>query len=140
MHYLRGVLHRSRRKIVMSQGRNSKTMRTITLEEHYASAAFLEGPGRDVKERFASLAAQLSDLGERRIADMDAAGIDMQVLSLTAPGIQPLDTAEAIAHAREENDILAEAVRRYPTRFAGFATLPTSAPDTAADELERMVS
>ena len=42
--------------------------------------------------------------------------------------------------AHEANDYLAEAVRRYPKRFAGFATLPTAAPDIAAEELERMVN
>ena len=74
-----------------------------------------------------------------RIADMDAAGIDVQVLSLTCPGAEQLDAAEAVALAREANDLLAEAVRRHPSRFAGFAALPTAAPDTAADELERTV-
>ena len=70
---------------------------------------------------------------------MDAAGIDVQVLSLTDPSVQQLDADGAIKLAREANDYLAEAVRRYPKRFAGFATLPTIAPDIAAEELERMV-
>jgi predicted TIM-barrel fold metal-dependent hydrolase len=118
--------------------------RTITLEEHYASRAFLEGPGRDFKAQaespgFNRILEQLCDLEEGRIADMDAAGIDVQVLSLTSPGVEQLDATEAVALAREENDRLAEAVRRHPGRFAGFAALPTPAPDTAADELERMV-
>ena len=125
----------------MSQHGNRKTMRTITLEEHYASAAFLAGPGGgDIQRRDDKFTRRLCDIGEQRISEMDAAGIDMQVLSLASPGVQSLDAPEAIAHAREENDRLAEAVRQHPTRFAGFAALPTSAPDTAADELERMVS
>jgi predicted TIM-barrel fold metal-dependent hydrolase len=117
------------------------TTRTITLEEHFGTPAFLDGPGSHLKERAqaAQLLDQLCDLGDRRIADMDAAGIDVQVLSLTAPGVEQLDTAEAIELARDTNDILADAVRRHPSRFAGFASLPTAAPDTAADELERMV-
>lgn len=115
--------------------------RTITLEEHYATPAFLEGPGRHIKERApaAQLIDQLCDLGDRRIADMDAAGIDVQVLSLNSPGVNQLDATEAVELARDTNDLLADAVRRHPSRFAGFATLPTAAPDTAADELERMV-
>jgi uncharacterized protein len=118
--------------------------RTITLEEHYASPAFLEGPGREFKGQAVSLGfsrvlEQLCDLEEGRIADMDAAGIDVQVLSLTSPGVEQLAATEAVALAREENDRLAEAVRRHPGRFAGFAALPTPAPDTAAEELERMV-
>jgi uncharacterized protein len=119
-------------------------MRTITLEEHYASPAFLEGPGWELKQRaesfgFNKVLEQLCDLGEGRIADMDAAGIEVQVLSLTSPGVEQLDATEAVALAREENDRLADAVRRHPSRFAGFAALPTPAPDVAADELERMV-
>lgn len=127
-------------------------MRTITLEEHFATPAFMDGPGRRLKEQaqtarahphvaggWAQIVEQLCDLGEGRIAEMDAAGIDMQVLSLTSPGVEQLGAGDAVAIARDANTALAEAVRRYPTRFAGFATLPTAAPDIAADELTRMV-
>ncbi len=70
---------------------------------------------------------------------MDAAGIDVQVLSLTSPGTEQLETAEAIELAREANDYLADSIKKNPTRFAGFAALPTAAPEKAAKELERMV-
>ena len=70
---------------------------------------------------------------------MDAAGIDMQVLSLTSPGVEQLDPDEAVALARQSNDILAAAVQRHPSRFAGLAALPTPSPAAAADELERMI-
>ena len=70
---------------------------------------------------------------------MDAAGIDMQVLSLTSPGAEQSDAAEAVALARDANDFLADAVKKHPTRFAGFAALPTAAPDKAAAELETRV-
>jgi hypothetical protein len=121
------------------------SMRTVTLEEHYMTPAFLEGPGRQLRRshmdasRSALLIEQLCDLGDRRIAEMDAAGIDVQVLSLNSPGVEQLDEAEAVKLARDVNEHLAEAVSRYPNRFAGFATLPTIVPGTAADELERMV-
>jgi predicted TIM-barrel fold metal-dependent hydrolase len=117
------------------------TTRTITIEEHFGTPAFHEGPGSHFKKRAdaAQLIDRLCDLGDRRIADMDTAGIDVQVLSLVAPGVDQLDAAEAIEMARDINDILADAVRRHPDRFAGFASLPTPVPDTAADELERMV-
>lgn len=136
----------------MPQLGNHQPMRTITLEEHYATPAFMEGPGRRLKEQaqaahahpqvaagMAQLLDQLCDLDDRRIADMDEASIDMQVLSLTSPGVEQLDATEAVTLAREANNHLAEAVRRHPSRFAGFAALPTAAPDIAADELERMV-
>jgi hypothetical protein len=121
-------------------------MRTITLEEHFVSPAFLEGPGKGIKEQannpehpMARVFEQLTDLGSQRIAAMDAAGIDLQVLSLNSPGVEQLEPAEAVAVARETNDFLAEAVKRHPSRFAGFATLPTAAPDKAAKELERTI-
>jgi uncharacterized protein len=121
-------------------------MRTITLEEHFASPGFLDGPGRGLKEQSlkfggpaAKLFEHLCDLGDKRIAEMDSARIDMQVLSLTSPGAEQLGAAEAAAFARETNDYLADALRRHPTRFAGFATLPTADPSAAAAELERTI-
>jgi uncharacterized protein len=59
------------------------------------------------------------------------------VLSLTSPGTEQLDAAAAIALARETNDALEAAVKKNPKRFAGFAALPTMAPDKAATELEQ---
>ncbi len=70
---------------------------------------------------------------------MDAAGIDMQVLSLSAPGVEQMEPADAIAMARDTNDYLADAVKKYPTRFAGLAAVPTGAPKQAVEELERRV-
>ena len=121
-------------------------MRTVALEEHYANPSFLDGPGRELKDQAlkfggpaAKLLEQLCEVGEMRIAEMDAAGIDMQVLSLTSPGTEQLDADDAAAVAREANDFLADAVRKNPARFAGFAALPTAAPEKAALELDHMV-
>ena len=122
-------------------------MRTITLEEHFATPGFLDGPGRDLKEqaekfnnaRAIKLISQLCDLGDNRVAEMDAAGIDMQVVSLTSPGTEQLEAAAAMAMASETNDFVAAAMKRHPTRFSGFASLPTAAPDKAAQELQRRV-
>jgi predicted TIM-barrel fold metal-dependent hydrolase len=120
-------------------------MRTIVVEEHYTTPAFLEGAGHVSEAARKSrgptaekIFAQLADLGAGRIAEMDAAGIDMQLLSINSPGTEQCETAEqAIATARDANDVLADAVRRHPTRFAGLAALPTAAPDKAAEELQR---
>jgi predicted TIM-barrel fold metal-dependent hydrolase len=111
-------------------------MRTIALEEHYATTKFLNGPGSWHKSRPA-LAEALADLGDGRIAAMDDAGIDLAVLSLAAPGVEQLDGPNAVHQARDCNDELAAAVQKYPDRLAGFAALPISAPDAAADELDR---
>jgi predicted TIM-barrel fold metal-dependent hydrolase len=124
-------------------------MRLITLEEHYRS----ESVDREIGAagdyfRIANTAgekiaaerlANLSELGERRLADMDRAGIDMQVLSHTHPSPEILPAARAIPLCRRVNDELAEAVARHPTRFAAFASLPVADPSAAAAELERAV-
>jgi predicted TIM-barrel fold metal-dependent hydrolase len=81
--------------------------------------------------------AKLADLGDGRIAEMDAAGIDMQVLSINYPGAELCEADEAVSVATDVNDVLTEAVRKNPARLAGFAALPTAAPDKAAAELER---
>jgi uncharacterized protein len=121
-------------------------MRTITLEEHFATPGFLKGPGRGIIERaartgnrMAQIATQLQDSDKGRLAEMDAAGIDLQVLSLNSPGVEQSVAAEAVALAREANDFVAAAIKRHPQRFGGFASLPTADPPKAADELERTV-
>ncbi len=121
-------------------------MRTITVEEHFAPPGFLDGPGKDLKESFLrfgprgqKLIAQIEDFGAGRVAEMDAAGIDMQVLSINAPGVEQLDAAVALSLAHDSNDALGEAVKKFPTRFAGLAALATMVPDKAAAEFERTV-
>jgi predicted TIM-barrel fold metal-dependent hydrolase len=128
---------------------NPKKMRIISLEEHYATPAFMEASKhrlRDHTNKVSSrgstptLVDRLCDLGDLRIGEMNAAGIDMQVLSLTSPGVQQMEATQAVAVAHEQNDYLADRVSHYPDRFAGFAALPTAVPDQAAKELERTVS
>ena len=104
----------------------------IALEEHYLDpeikqhTARIDGPGRP------HITARLEDVGQGRLAEMDAAGIDMQVLSHAAPSLQKLPDAElAVRLARAANDRLADTVAAHPDRFAGFAALPT--PDPAAE-------
>jgi predicted TIM-barrel fold metal-dependent hydrolase len=121
-------------------------MRTITVEEHFTSPGFLAGPGKEFithlrgrGPRGVKMGEQLADVGDQRIAEMDAAGIDMQVLSLNSPGVEQAEAAEQLAVSAESNDFLAAAVKKYPTRFAAFAQLPVAVPDKAAEELERRV-
>lgn len=87
----------------------------------------------------AQILERLCEAGNKRVAEMDAAGIDIQVLSLNSPGVEQLDREPAMTLAREANDFVSAAIERHPTRFFGFATLPLAALDTAAAELEHMV-
>jgi 5-carboxyvanillate decarboxylase len=81
---------------------------------------------------------QLIDVGAGRIALMDATGIDMQILSMTAPGVQVFDPATATRLARESNDVLVEAIKGHPTRLAGLAAVAPQNPKDAAAELARV--
>ena len=126
-------------------------MRTVALEEHFTVPDLVRqidpatitrrgfpppstpwGPMRQVE--------RLADLGPARLQDMDAAGITVQVLSVSGPGadIAPADQAPALARAF--NDALARVVAAHPDRYAGFAHLPMTAPAAAADELERCIT
>lgn len=82
----------------------------------------------------------LEDLEQQRIVHMDAAGIDMQVLSLTSPGVQVMDRVEAVSFAAQSNDWLADAIKRNPTRLAGLAAVAPQDPQAAAKEIERAVT
>ena len=123
-------------------------MRVIALEEHFTTALHNEktkNRSRQVwKDRGAQLGhdveTELFDLGERRLAAMDAGGIDVQVLSLNQPGGQGFEPEVAVPMCREANDMLHAAVKTHPSRFAGFAALPTEDPAAAVKELERAVT
>ncbi|HWL04279.1 MAG TPA: amidohydrolase family protein [Xanthobacteraceae bacterium] len=114
--------------------------RVIALEEHYLDAELRShfqgadrmGPPPIIKA--------MEDVGEQRIKAMDEAGVDVQVLSHAAPSTQKLDADSAVAIAKGTNDRLRDICSNHPTRLAGFAALPTAAPEAAADELERCVN
>ena len=114
----------------------------LTLEEHFATPE-LQRLNRVRDERLFSGGGrrpELLDVGAGRIADMDQAGIGMQVLSAVTPGAQNLPGADGVAYARKLNSWVGnEVVPFYPDRFRAFATLPLSEPEAAADELERSV-
>jgi 2,3-dihydroxybenzoate decarboxylase len=87
--------------------------------------------------RATSIIERLTWLDERRIADMDATGIDMQVLALTSPGAHIFEAATGTALARASNDELAAAVARFPHRLAGMVAIAPQDPAAAAKEIER---
>lgn len=120
-------------------------MRIVGLEEHFVVPELLDawsrlsggqvhGAGDD------PLSRRLRDTGEERIAAMDDQGVDVQVLSLTSPGVQNLAGADAVHVAREANDALAEIVAAHPDRFQAFAAVPTPDAQGAAEELERALT
>lgn len=121
-------------------------MKLIAIEEHFLT--------RDVKDAWAAVPdaddptaafhagdidARLDDLGEVRLGLMDEMGVDVQVLSLTTPGLHNLPPAKSVDLARRTNDRLAETVAGRPGRFQGLAALPTPEPREAPRELERAI-
>ena len=125
-------------------------MKTIAIEEHFTTPFYKRKVHANEYRNFYlssrseqlghNIVDELADLGEQRLAHMDAAGVDVQVLSFGSPGPQGFGADVAIPMARDANDLLFEAVKAHPERFAGFAALPTADPDAAADELERTVT
>jgi uncharacterized protein len=87
-----------------------------------------------------ALLAKLMEVGPNRIAEMDASGVTVQVLSTVGPGAERFDGGRGQEFARSSNDRLAALASDYPGRFRGFAHLPLSNPEAAADELERAVT
>ena len=124
-------------------------MKTIGTEEHFVTDDVVtawtrvDSPARDDSRAgvpSGELRERLREGGDRRIAAMDEAGLDVQVISLTSPGLHNLAADEAGRLQVETNDRIAERVNAYPDRFQGFATLATPAPAAAAEELERAVT
>lgn len=130
-------------------------MKTIALEEHYGLPVIYEaawkandavalaydvlkrtGKFKDTKTGFPE---GIYDLGDGRIAAMDAAGIDVSVLSYPTPNAEGLEPSLAKELTRQANDTLAATVSKYPDRLLGFATLPMLDAAAAARELERTV-
>ena len=82
----------------------------------------------------------LLDVEGERLHQMNQLGVDMHILSLTAPGVQMFDADTATDLAALSNDRLAEICHRHPTRFAGLASFAPHSPKRAAKEMERAMT
>lgn len=126
-------------------------MRTVALEEHFNVPSLVARidpelirrrgflPPENEPAEMAGPQAKLKEVGAARLAEMDAAGISVQVLSVAGPGADLLPGEAGIDFAREINNTLAQTIVAHPDRYAGFAHLPMQSPQAAADELERAV-
>ncbi|WP_144764965.1 amidohydrolase family protein [Curtobacterium sp. 9128] len=128
------------------------TGRIIAAEEHIATETFLSASRAfkpfpaDRREVELTRVVQdcdpyrsaLTDI-DSRLADMDAAGQAMAVLSINPPGVQPFQAEDAVPLARTVNDELAAIVADHPTRFAALGTLAPQDPQAAADEIARIM-
>jgi len=74
-----------------------------------------------------------------RIKVMDKYGIDMQILTLTTPGVEREPVDRGVKLAKIVNDSFSEIVERYPDRFRALAILPLQSPDIAVEEFRRAI-
>jgi gamma-resorcylate decarboxylase len=112
----------------------------IAVEEHFAIPDTTNRSLRYQTPYWSGLQANLLDLHDQRLAEMDRTGIEIEIISLNSNGIQGMvDPAAAAELARKANDALAESIAKRPDRFAGFAALPMQDPQAAAAELARSV-
>jgi 2,3-dihydroxybenzoate decarboxylase len=121
-----------------------KVTQKIALEEHFMHPDFVDYWAKTAQnispELFGLARDALEDFGERRLAAMDAIGIEKAVLSLAGPGVQAERCIRsAVRLARRVNDFLADEMAKRPDRYGGFAHLPMQDPVASADELERCV-
>jgi 5-carboxyvanillate decarboxylase len=136
-------------------------MRLIDLEAHFFTQEYLQhlaertSPPRDIisgskrETRFSdriyqsrpqALQDKLVNFEGPRLEEMNQAGIDMQVVGLTVPGVQMFEASEASLWARKTNDHLAKIIQKYPHKFIGLASVAPQNPQEAAQELERAVT
>ncbi len=141
-------------------------VRTIAVEEHFRTASYerhllgrsgyprreelpSDGGPRMVRDHVgpelsvdfpADLSFGLLDEVDERLREMDAAGVDVQVLSMGYPSIEDFAPAEAVEWARSINDEAAATCAGHPDRFVALAKLPWQAPDQAVAELRRCVT
>jgi gamma-resorcylate decarboxylase len=112
----------------------------VAVEEHFVIPDTTDRSLRYHTDYWTGLQPRLLDLHDRRLAEMDRSGIEIEIISLNSNGVQSvLDAGKAAELARKANDALAEAIAKRPDRFAGFAALPMQDPQAAAEELERCV-
>jgi predicted TIM-barrel fold metal-dependent hydrolase len=125
-------------------------MKIIAIEEHFTTPMYREKVSANEFRNFYlstrskaighDITEQNLDLGADRLAFMDAAGVDVQVLSFGSPGPQAFLADIAIPMARDANDRAHQTVKAHPDRFAAFAALPTADPQASVKELDRCVT
>lgn len=126
-----------------AQTKSTVRVKKIAVEEHFHTEKYLELLQSRTEHKGSGpehAAAKVVDMGEGRIKEMDECGIDMQMLSLSYPGLDVFDKKDAIGLSKMINDHLSEVIKKYPTRFSGFCCIPLQDPEVAADELERAVT
>ena len=122
-------------------------LRKIAIEEHVLDPQLSHtdytelAAGGGMTPEFWEVAFKRLRDDSARLEEMDASGIEVQVLSLSVPGIESVGGREtARAYARRVNDFLADKARESGGRFQAFAAVPLQDTDAAIVELQRAVA
>lgn len=124
-------------------------MRIIALEEEFVTEQLMKQMASsmtDFKYTFQTsseiigedMGKAFVDLGDKHIAAMDEAGIDVQILSFCAPQVK--DPGQSVEMMKEGNNRAAGVMKKHPTRFSSFAALPLADPKAAVAEFERAIN
>jgi 5-carboxyvanillate decarboxylase len=126
--------------------------RVIAVEEAYATeswisefAALSPPPGEQPEQDFMNLVTASPEMRralcdfDLRLQVMDAAGVDVHLLSFTAPGVQMHEKRRGSELAAQYNDELVEIIKGRPDRFAGLGSVAPQDPERAAREVERIM-
>ena len=94
---------------------------------------YLDSPSARVRQ----INNGLVSVDDFRLSQMDDAGIDTAILSLTSPGVQVMEKDQAVSFAAYANDWLVDKIKAHPDRFAGLTAVAPQDPSAAAKEIQR---
>jgi predicted TIM-barrel fold metal-dependent hydrolase len=117
----------------------------IATEEHFSPPEYIldleaQTEGKTEAEVAKIRLESAREFGETRVAEMDAAGIDVQVLMVSTVRMKRLNGESEVKFCSETNKYLHEIIKSFPGRFEGFAVVPASVPEAAADETSIAIS
>ena len=117
---------------------NGQGMKLIGLEEHFSTPDYInEFKTKDDDEFTMAGIQNMCDLGAHRIGQMDEAGMAVQIVSFSTPGVEQLGKDDAVRVSADVNEYMSKAVRENPDRIQAFMTLPMASPPDAVESLQR---
>lgn len=113
-------------------------MKFIGVEEHFSTPDYInEFKTKDDDEFTMAGIQSICDLGAHRIGQMDEAGMTMQIVSFSSPGVEQLGKDDAIRVSASVNEYMFKAVGENPDRIQAFMALPTASPPDAVETLKK---
>ncbi|MCL2492951.1 MAG: amidohydrolase family protein [Clostridiales bacterium] len=109
-------------------------MKFIGVEEHFSTPDYV-AEFKTKNDDEAAIFDKICDVGPLRVAQIDEAGVAMQIVSLSSPGIEQLGKNDAVRVSAKVNEYVAQAIEKNPERFRAFMAIPTISPQDAIGTL-----